>query len=134
MSVKNLVRSSSWLSAANIILGSVLIVVSITLIALVTSGGHSPSLTPSTVLKDDGYTQNVTDTHSQLPASLQPYATSAVGGTDGTNAEIVVVMNSSGKALASQVITQMESQDPGLNGHMVGNYLVMSAPLSDFSG
>lgn len=101
-------------------------------LALTACGGSS-SVTPSSILQANGYTVVQTYTQATLPSGLGQYATSGAAGSDSTNVEVVIDLNSTGQSEAPALEALLEDNYPGLTAYNDGSELVVTAPISDAS-
>lgn len=110
--------------------------------------GRPGAVTPSSILKSDGYSTAMTFSHDQLvqamnsdggsgSSGLNPgdYFTTAAAGVNGGNEEIVLGMTTEGKGLDPMLVTVLSGQS-GVQARTVdnGSYIVVSGSAGSLGG
>lgn len=90
------------------------------------------------IVQDDGYTVVQGEASAQMKKAMGPEARAYFGddvamGVKGTKVEAAVELNSSGKTMIPLVLPMISAAGQGINGHVDGDYLVISGPASAFA-
>lgn len=92
-------------------------------------GSGSPE-SASDILRGDGYTVVASESGSQLPSAIAPYVVGFAAGTQGSEAQVVIVFEPGATALESDIQSQLEQEYPSLVFSVHGTDMIVTGSES----